>query len=252
MLSKNQLKNITALHQKKQREQKQLFIAEGEKLIAELLNSAFEIDQVFAVNDWIIKNTEIANKLNVIKIDENDLKKISLLSTPNKILAIVRQKKHELIDLHFKNDLAVYLDDIRDPGNLGTIIRLAHWFGIRQIICSENTVEMYNPKVVQSTMGSIFHVPIIKMELSDLLKSAPYKLNIYGAYLEGKSIYQCKIKSGLLVIGNESNGISQSNSQYITDKIFIPSNSFHHAESLNAAMATGIILSEHFRTSNTR
>jgi TrmH family RNA methyltransferase len=249
MLSKNQIKNITSLHQKKQREQQKLFIVEGEKLVDELLNSSFEIDHIYATKSWILINKKRIKRNNLIEIDENDLKKISLLATPNKVLAIVKQKNNIHNELLFKNDLSLYLDDIRDPGNLGTIIRLAHWFGIKQIICSENTVEVYNPKVVQSTMGSIFHVPVINLELSDLLNNLSFKINVYGAYLDGKSIYNSPIKSGLLVIGNESNGIQEKNSRLIQQKISIPSNNFNHSESLNAAMATGILLSEYFRNS---
>lgn len=252
MLSKNQIKNITSLHLKKQRELKKLFIAEGEKLVDELLNSSFEIVEIYATESWILKYKNRFKNNNLIEIDENELKKISLLSTPNKVLAIVKQKQFNLNELLFKNELSLYLDDIRDPGNLGTIIRLAHWFGIKQIICSENTVELYNPKVVQSTMGSIFHVPVIKFELVNLLIVLPFKINIYGAYLEGKSIYESPIKSGLLVIGNESNGIQEKNSLLIQKKISIPSNNFHHSESLNAAMATGILLSEYFRISKVK
>jgi TrmH family RNA methyltransferase len=252
MLSKNQIKNITSLHLKKQREQKKLFIAEGEKLVDELLNSSFEIVEIYATESWFLKYKNRIKNHNLIEIDENDLKKISLLSTPNKVLAIVKQKQFNYNELLFKNELSLYLDDIRDPGNLGTIIRLAHWFGIKQIICSENTVEIFNPKVVQSTMGSIFHVPVIKLELADLLNVLQFKINIYGAYLEGKSIYDSPIKTGLLVIGNESNGIQEKNSVLIQQKISIPSNNFHHSESLNAAMATCILLSEYFRISKVK
>ncbi len=252
MLSKNQIKNITSLHLKKQREQKKLFIAEGEKLVDELLNSSFEIVEIYATESWILKYKNRIKTQNLIEIGENDLKKISLLSTPNKVLAIVKQKQFILNELLFKNELSLYLDDIRDPGNLGTIIRLAHWFGIKQIICSENTVEIFNPKVVQSTMGSIFHVPVIKLELADLLNVLQFKINIYGAFLDGKSIYDSPIKTGLMVIGNESNGIQEKNSVLIQQKISIPSNNFHHSESLNAAMATGILLSEYFRISKVK
>ncbi len=252
MLSKNQIKNITSLHSKKQREQKKLFIAEGEKLVDELLNSSFEIVEIYATESWALKYKNRIKNNHLNEIDENDLKKISLLSTPNKVLAIVKQKEFNLKELLLKNELSIYLDDVRDPGNLGTIIRLAHWFGIKQIICSENTVELYNPKVVQSTMGSIFHIPVIKFELANLLNVLPFKINIYGAYLDGKSVYDSPIKSGLLVIGNESNGIQKKNSVLIQQKISIPSNNFHHSESLNAAMATGILLSEYFRISKVK
>jgi TrmH family RNA methyltransferase len=248
MLSKNQLKNISSLHHKKYREEQKLFIVEGEKLLDELLNSAFEINHIYATKNWIDKQTKIPNKINVTEINENELNKISLLPTPNKVLAIVNQKSFNLNTSVFNDHLSIYLDDIRDPGNLGTIIRLAHWFGINQIICSPNTVETFNPKVVQSTMGSIFHVPVIKQELSDVLFSLSKPINVYGAFLDGENIYtKTRFNSGILVIGNESNGISEVNFPHITEKISIPSNSPHSSESLNAAMALGIIVSEHFR-----
>ena len=183
----------------------------------------------------------------ITEISDAELKKISLLPSPNKVLAVVKQKSDNFNLALLKNDLSIYLDDIRDPGNLGTIIRLAHWFGISQIICSKNTVETHNPKAVQSTMGSIFHVPIVRFELAEIAELIP-SVNIYGAFLEGENIYLKKeFNSGILVIGNESNGISSSNFQYIKEKISIPANSVNHSESLNAAMALGIIVSEHFR-----
>jgi len=248
MLSKNQLKNITSLHFKKHREEKKLFIVEGEKVVDELCQSMYEIDSIYAVKSWIETHFDYLNKYTIVEISESELKKISLMPSPNKVLAIVKQKSHVIKTDLFEEDLSIYLDDIRDPGNLGTIIRLAHWFGIKQIICSPSTVETFNPKVVQSTMGSIFHVPVVRIELKDILDQTSKCLNVFGAFLEGENIYTKKyFNSGILVIGNESNGISKSNFSYIKEKISIPSNDNNHSESLNASMALGIIVSEYFR-----
>lgn len=253
MLSKNQIKNIVALHSKKNREEEKLFIVEGEKLVSEVLCSDYSIENIYALRQWIEENYTALNKCkaSVTEITEQELKKISLLSTPNKVIAICRQKQFELDYSLLLNSMNLYLDDIRDPGNLGTIIRLAHWFGISQVICSPETVEFYNPKVVQSTMGSIFHVKLIISDLNELVASFPrneQKINVFGAYLEGEDVYlKENFTSGILVIGNESNGIQEKNKKNISDKIKIPPASESHAESLNAAMATAIFLSEYMR-----
>ncbi|HEY1038856.1 MAG TPA: RNA methyltransferase [Bacteroidia bacterium] len=249
MLSKNQLKNITALHSKKHRQEEQIFIAEGEKMLQELLASDFEVEIVFATVEWLDIYAPVLSerKIQFQEIPESDLKKISLLSTPNKVLALVKQKHAEIDRVSFANSLHLYLDGIRDPGNLGTIIRLAHWFGVSQVICSPDTVEIYNPKTVQSTMGSIFRVNVLEAELSDILQDEG-SFPVFGALLDGENIYQKQnFTSGILVIGNESNGISSKNLKFISDKVKIPPASESHAESLNAAMATSIFLSEYLR-----
>ena len=253
MLSKNQIKNISALHLKKNREEEKLFIIEGEKLLSEALNSNYSIQSIYATNQWIEENKRLlAHKRETIsEISEQELTKISLLNTPGKVLAICRQKSFEIDYSLLPNTLSLYLDDIRDPGNLGTIIRLAHWFGITQIICSPETVEFFNPKVVQSTMGSIFHVKLVTHDLSDIiskLKQEKQQIQVFGAYLDGENIYLKKnFSAGILVIGNESNGIQEKNKKNITDPIKIPPASESHAESLNAAMASSIFLSEYLR-----
>ncbi len=249
MLSKNQIKNITSLHSKKERDAEKLFIVEGEKMTKELLTSDFEIEMLFAFQGWIDDNIEALETRGVEfqAIIEEDLKKISLLSTPNKVLVLVKQKNAEPDQSLFSTGLSLYLDGIRDPGNLGTIIRLAHWFGISQIICSPDTVELYNPKVVQSTMGSIFQVKVAEADLGDII-GEENKFPVFGALLEGHNIYKKEnFTNGILVIGNESNGISSKNIKFISDKVKIPPASESHAESLNAAMATSVFLSEYLR-----
>lgn len=249
MLSKNQVKNITSLHSKKERDAERLFIVEGEKMTKELLASDFEIEMLFAVEAWIDENMDTLQSRGVEfqGIDEEDLKKISLLSTPNKVFVLAKQKRSEPDKSMFSEGFSLYLDAIRDPGNLGTIIRLAHWFGVSQIICSPDTVEIYNPKVVQSTMGSIFHVKLAVAELTDIISDENI-FPVFGALLEGENVYQKdNFTQGILVIGNESNGISSKNLKFISDKVKIPPASESHAESLNAAMATSVFLSEYLR-----
>lgn len=243
MLSKNRAKLITSLHDKKGRREHQLFIAEGEKIVAELLRSDIVVQEVYNT-EARIENQEPRKQ--VINITEKELKKISALSTPPQILAVCEIPKYELKIEELKDRLTLVLDDIRDPGNLGTIIRIADWFGIKNIICSEDCVDAYNPKTVQATMGSIARVKIHYAGLEDVLKEMK-DIPVYGALLEGENIYKKKLSDkGIIIIGNESKGISEKLLPYITDKISIPS--FNEkdagAESLNAAIATALICSE--------
>jgi TrmH family RNA methyltransferase len=236
MLSKNELKYIQSLCQKKQRVQEGLFIAEGPKLATELLNSNYEVKKIYATAKWIAENpTSIETAI----VTEIELEKISSLQTANEVLLICRQKEN----INFSNlsgKLSLAIDGIQDPGNLGTIIRIADWFGITQIIASEDTVELTNPKVVQSTMGSFIRVQCWYTHLPALLQTT--KLPVYGAFLEGHSVMGMQpLKEGLLVIGNESKGIRAEVLPYIKNAVTIPK--LGGAESLNAAVATGILLS---------
>lgn len=241
MLGKSQAKYIQSLGQKKVRDEEGVFVAEGPKIIAELLASAdANIFQLYALRDWITGNRDDCNGIEIIEIDENDLTKISQMATPNKVLAIV--KKQEVTD-HFsvKGTVSIVLDTIQDPGNLGTIIRIADWFDIRQIICSKDCADMYNPKVVQSTMGSIIRVKMMYTDIASWLEEQK-DVFIYAAALEGQNVTAMKkINEGLIVIGNESKGISPEIFELVDVKITIPQKG--RAESLNAAVATGIILS---------
>ena len=240
MLGKSQAKYIQSLGQKKVRDAEGVFVAEGPKIIAELLASAnANILQLYALHDWIAANRNDCNGVEIIEVDENDLTKISQLATPNKVLALV--KKQETADhLQTKGTVSLVLETIQDPGNLGTIIRIADWFGIKQIICSEDCADMYNPKVVQSTMGSIVRVKILYTDLAPWLEEQK-DVFIYAAALEGQNVMAMKkITEGLIVIGNESKGISTAIFEQVDIKITIPR--IGKAESLNAAVATGIIL----------
>lgn len=239
MLSKSQIKTITSLKQKKYRLQQGLFVAEGVKTIKELLASQFSLQQLYTTNSFKID----ANLETVVS--EKELKKISFLKTPNTALAIFKIPEPKAINT---NQLLVALDNVRDPGNLGTIIRLCDWFGIRDLVCNLETVDCYNPKVVQATMGSITRVNVSYLNLTDFLKTT--HMPIFGAFMEGDNIYKSQLPNkGILVLGNEANGISREIEQVITTKISIPRfGQLQSTESLNVATAAAILLSE-FRRS---
>ena len=236
MFSKSQIKLITSLAQKKYRNKHKLFLAEGIKVISELLDSKFPLHSLYTT-----ENVFDAESGKTFAIGEADLKKISQLKTPQKALALFEIPQTENLDAA---GLVVALDGIRDPGNLGTIIRLCDWFGVEQIICSLDTVDCYNPKVVQATMGSISRV---KIEYKDLpLFLSKQALPVFGAFMEGSNIYQEELPSeGILVLGNEANGISEDIEKLVQRKISIPRFGKTQAtESLNVATATAILLSE--------
>ncbi|WP_276504628.1 TrmH family RNA methyltransferase [Terrimonas pollutisoli] len=241
MLGKSQIKYIQSLGQKKVRDEEGVFIAEGPKIVAELLESdALEISELFALPDWIATNGTSVKAIKITEINENDLGKISQLSTPNKVVALIKKPAYNK-SIPTKAALSLVLDTIQDPGNLGTIIRIADWFGIKQIICSKTCADIYNPKTVQSTMGSIARVGIVYTDLVEWLKQHK-DVPVYAAALEGRDVTAMKkITEGLLVIGNESKGISNEIFELIDVKVTIPR--IGKAESLNAAVATGIILS---------
>jgi TrmH family RNA methyltransferase len=241
MLGKSQAKYIQSLGQKKVRDEEGVFVAEGPKIVAELLASAnAKILQLYALPDWIRANRNDCNAVELVETDENEMGKISQLATPNKVLAVIK-KFEEPADPYTKQTVSLVLDTIQDPGNLGTIIRIADWFGIEQIICSHDCADMYNPKVVQSTMGSIARVKIFYTDLAVWLQDQK-DVFIYAAALEGQNVTAMKkISEGLIVIGNESKGISPAIIELVDVKITIPGKG--NAESLNAAVAAGIILS---------
>jgi TrmH family RNA methyltransferase len=237
MVSKNQIKLITSLQQKKYRKQHQLFLAEGKKVIQELLDANYELEVLFST-DVLFPSVD---KFKFYTISENELKKISALTTPNDCLALFKiPLEKELV----KSGLIIMLDDIRDPGNLGTIIRLCDWFGIETLICSEATVDVYNPKVVQATMGSISRVNVIYANLIESLNKID--LPVFGTFMDGDNIYEQKMPNeGIIVMGNEANGISQEVEALISKRIAIPRfGKLKQTESLNVATATAIILSE--------
>jgi TrmH family RNA methyltransferase len=242
MISKNQIKLISGLHQKKQRFANQLFFAEGVKVIQELLQSNFELEHLYTTqNDF--EKVEFSKRTS---ITEQELKKISALSTPNSCLAVFKiPDENPIID----SGLILALDDIRDPGNLGTILRLCDWFGIQQIVCSKETVDIYNPKVVQATMGSVARVNVNYVDLKALI--AKTKLPVFGTFMNGENIYQSALpQNGIIIMGNEANGISAEIEKMVTSRLTIPRfGELQKTESLNVATATAIVLSEFKRNS---
>jgi len=236
MISKNEIKYIQSLFQKKTGDKEGIFIAEGIKLVNELLQSDIVVRKIYATEEWIAEHKQHPN---AIKVQPEELKKISTRSTPNRVLAIVEKKKLATEPL-LESKITLVLDGVQDPGNFGTIIRIADWFGIDQIIASSDTADLYNSKVIQSTMGSFIRLNVWYKDLAAWLSNA--NIPVYGALLNGTDIYHVKpVKEGLLVIGNESKGISENILPFIQHALTIPKKGA--AESLNAAVATGIILS---------
>lgn len=252
MISKNHVKHIQTLHSKKHRDEHSVFIIEGTKIVSEFLNSnKYQILEVLGVASFISKNLGLleSKSISFSEITEDELKKISIQQSPNQVLALAQMQNSDSQTQTIVSDTCLYLDDIRDPGNLGTIIRIADWFGITQIFCSKQCTELYNPKTIQATMGAILRVNVEYIDFENLLVKSN-NLPIYGAILNGQNIYQTKLKKGIIVIGNEANGISNEILKRITLPITIPSASINGSESLNAANACAIICSEFHRQLN--
>ena len=250
MISKSQIRNIKSLHTKKHREISNRFIAEGVKTVLEIMQQHASIikelyctQEFYTTNESLLKN----NTFTVSIINSKELSQISLLSAPNETLAICQIIKPKLISPNFDKQFSFYLDDIRDPGNLGTIIRICSWFGITDLFCSPTTVELYNPKCIQSTMGSFLRVNVHYIDLKEMIAAHTIK-NIYATVLNGTNLYKENVKNGLIIIGNEANGMSAENIKFATKQITIPA-AAGNTESLNAAIATSIIASEFYRNS---
>jgi RNA methyltransferase, TrmH family len=237
MLSKKMVKDIQSLGLKKHREETGMFVAEGPKVVGELLQviPGF-VETVYATEDWI-QNTAPAGSVPVVPVSEAELERISQLQTPNKVVAVFRQLPAKR---PIGESFTLYLDTLQDPGNFGTIIRIADWFGVKDIVCSRGCADLYNPKVIQSTMASIARVNTWHEEGEDWLEQQ--KAPVYAATLGGKPLSQFgKVAKGILLIGNESRGLSPELIKRATEQVTIPR--IGEAESLNAAVATGIILS---------
>lgn len=243
MISINQKKFVNSLKQKKFRTEHNLFVVEGIKLVEELLQSDYEVSAIYATLNWMEKNP----KEECSEVSEKELQSISSLKTSNEVLAVVKQKGPQLIDV--SNQLNIALDKLQDPGNFGTIIRTADWFGVQNIICSKDSVDVYNPKVLQATMGSFFRMNIIYTDLPEFFLENK-ALTVHGALLDGENVYQKELnsKGSILLMGNESKGISVELKPFISEKILIPN--FGKAESLNVATATAVLCSEFKRLSS--
>jgi TrmH family RNA methyltransferase len=234
--SKPDIKLIRSLAKRKSREENGLFVVEGEKLVQEAVDSGWEIIKLFTIKE----------------IGEEMMSRITLLSSPSPALAIVKIKEREPFELPSEESLCLALDSVKDPGNLGTIVRLAEWFGVDAIYCSEDCVDIFNPKCVQSTMGAIFRTKMIYTNLPDLIRTASAVTTVFGTFMEGDNIYTQKLPSGgLIVMGSESNGISKDVAKLIEKRITIPSfrKGTRGSESLNVAIATAVICSEFRRFS---
>ncbi|MDH5366385.1 MAG: RNA methyltransferase [Cyclobacteriaceae bacterium] len=247
MISNTLLKDIKSLQLKKNRQQRQQFLVEGAKSVLELIESDFIIEHILCTDEFFEKYSHINNTLINNKIDlitEKQIEKLGSFKSNSLALAVAHTKPNVPLIIE-NNELALVLDDVRDPGNLGTIIRIADWYGINKIIASKTTTDQYNPKVISSTMGSFTRVDMFYTHLPDFLEK--YNGNIYGAFMEGENIHNTKtIEKGLVVMGNESNGISIEIERLVNKKLTIPK--FGRAESLNVAVATAVIL-DNFRSS---
>ena len=246
MISKNQIKFIRQLELKKYRKREGVFVAEGPKVVGDLLRR-YQPVAVYATEEWM-KGAGVRSQ--VTEISDDELLRISFLQHPQQVLALfplpdtTAAANYSLFTIHYS--LALALDGVQDPGNLGTIIRIADWFGIDTIFCSEDTADAYNPKVVQATMGSIAHVNIIYTDLPRLFDSLPPSYPVYGTLLDGEDIYQQTLSNeGIIVMGNEGNGISEAIRQRVNRRLLIPCfREGDTAESLNVAIATAITCSE--------
>jgi len=247
MLSKSQISLLKSLQLKKSRAENGVFLVEGYKSVSEFINSSYHVETVFYSPSFASKLPKISNKINFQEISAPDLEKISSLKTPQEVIGLVKIPKtvtleHSLLRQKF----SLVLDGVQDPGNMGTIIRTADWFGIEHIICSEDTVDVYNPKVVQATMGSLARINVHYTQLTDVINRL--KLPVFGALLNGQNIYNTNFGTeGLVIMGNEGNGIRPQLQQLITAAVTIPR--VGKAESLNVAMATTIFCSEIRRNS---
>ena len=246
MISKNQFKFIRQLDQKKYRRREGLFVAEGTKVVGDLL-LRYQPHSLFATAEWLAANHSVLSpSLAITEVSSDELQRISFQQHPQQVLALFPIPDHAASTAFQPSALSLALDGVQDPGNLGTIIRIADWFGIKTIYCSEDTVDAWNPKVVQATMGSIARINLIYIDLPELLDTLPDSFPVYGTLLDGEDIYQQPLsENGLIIMGNEGNGISEAVRTRINNRLLIPSFSQGDtAESLNVAIATAITCSE--------
>lgn len=239
MLSKNTVKFIKSLHQKKFRNQEEKFFVEGEKSVLEVLNADFSVELLVATESFVEKNSKLIERSNaqLILATQNQLESLGQYQSNDSALAVVLMKSNRPFDFP-KDGFVIGLDDVRDPGNLGTIIRIADWYGIKNLIFSPQTADFYNPKVIQASMGSFTRVNFFYAELDEVFHQ--WNVPIYGAFLDGKNVHEMKhVSRGVILMGNESNGISTTLERVVTHKVTIPG--FGQAESLNVAIATAIL-----------
>ncbi len=246
LLSKNKIKYIRSLDQKKIRKEERVFLAEGPKLVGDLLGH-FPCRLLVSTPGYQPPGLLSSQVTEIIEATEDELSRASLLKTPQQVLAVFEQPEYALDNTVFSRSLCLALDDIQDPGNLGTIIRLADWFGIEHLFCSLNTVDVYNPKTIQATMGGIARVKVHYTSLPGLLRSLDNEIPVYGTFLDGGNMYEQPLTShGLIVMGNEGNGIGKEVESLINRKLYIPNYPMERetSESLNVAIATAVVCAE--------
>ncbi len=247
MVTKNRIKYIRSLELKKKRKEENAFVAEGPKLVGELMGH-FECLYIAATAEWTAEYLcLIKEKCPVDVVTEDELHRISFLDTPQKVLAVFRQKENSFDVSVVKENLCIALDDVQNPGNFGTIVRLADWFGIEHVFCSRFSADIYNPKTVQATMGGMARVKVHYCDLSELIKSLPSDIPVYGTFLNGHDIYSEHLEQhGLIVMGNEGRGVSAEVEALVTNRLYVPNYPAGRttSESLNVAIATAIVCSE--------
>lgn len=245
MISKPKIKLIASLSQKKFRDELGLFVAEGTKLVLDL-SSSFRCALLVATPEWLSEHSAVKAD-EVIAADEADLRKISNQKNPQGVMAIFEKGKNVFKQEDLTLKLSLALDDVQDPGNLGTILRVADWFGITDVFCSEHTVDPYNPKTVQATMGALARVKVHTVNLPDFLQSCKGKLPIYGTFMDGENIYsKILTQQGIIIMGNEGNGISSEIEKFVGERLLIPNYPIGQAtsESLNVGVATALVCGE--------
>ena len=251
MLSKALQKRISALENKKQRKESGLFVAEGGKTVLDLLSAGLKAERLIATTEWLQEH-KLQLGADVVEVSNSEMKQISFQQAPQGVLGIFHQPHYEADFSAPQNELCLALDNVQDPGNLGTIVRIADWFGIENIFCSIGTADIYNPKTIQATMGAIARVKVHYVDLPALINSIKEKAPIYGTFLDGEDIYRKELKNyGLIIMGNEGNGIGKECAGQVTERLFIPNYPAGRetSESLNVSVATAIICSE-FRRRN--
>lgn len=241
MITKAEIQFVRALADKRNRDDRKLFVAEGEKLIEELRHSSLRIHRIYAL-DGVFSGSDVQI------VTPKDMERLSMLKTANNSLAVVEQPHYQFDPAILEDSLVLALDDVQNPGNLGTIIRLADWFGISDILCSPATADCFNPKVVQATMGAILRVRVHYLDLPEVLRSAASRnIPIYGTFLDGDNIHDCDLQQrGIIVMGNEGRGISEECAAAVTNRLFIPPYPADRigSESLNVAIATAVTCAE--------
>lgn len=252
MLSKNKIKHYRSFHLKKTREAEAKFIVEGTKMVEELLTTSLRIDTLVANEEWLENHKELPDCAEIFSAAEAEIQAISTLQNPQHVWALVHKPSRET--QFSPHGFTLALDSIQDPGNMGTILRIADWFGVAQVLCSPDCVELYNPKVVQASMGAIFRVPVLHGILSNFFADCTHN-NIYAADLEGENVYTADLPANsVLVMGNEGNGLSEEIKKCVQRKLHIPTfkQSGETSESLNVAVAAAILCSEFRRRGNRR